>query len=279
MNVIALDDEELLLWRLEQELKKVFPQDTVLCFGSAAECLAYITETAASGGSVAYAFLDIRLVDGTGLELAGKLREVFPTVRIVFCTAYPDYTLEAFRLYANGYLLKPIRARQIRELIGTFRSADAAPAPRISIQTFGNFDVFIDGRLMLFTKSKAKELLAYLVDRRGASVSSAEIGAVLWEDAVDADTLQDRVQHVKKELRDILAGYGAEDILLAGWNSLAIDKTKVSCDYYDLLKGEPEAVRSFLGEYMTNYSWAEETAGALQFSQKKPARPSEGEAD
>ena len=141
--------------------------------------------------------------------------------------------------------------------------------PQVEIQTFGNFDIFVDGKLVLFTKSKAKELLAYLVDRKGASVSSAEIGAVLWEDQPDAELTMDRVQHTKKDLRDILSGYGIKDILLSGWNSLAVDKSRVSCDYFNFLKGDPKAVRSYLGEYMTNYSWSEETAGALRFSQKK----------
>ena len=146
---------------------------------------------------------------------------------------------------------------------------NTASPPRVEIHTFGNFDVFIDGKLALFTKSKAKELLAYLVDRKGASVSSAEIGAVLWEDPASAELTKDRVQHVKKDLRDILSRYGVEDILLSGWNAFAIDKAKVSCDYYNFLKGDAGAVQSYLGEYMSNYSWSEKTAGALRFSKKR----------
>ena len=268
MNVIALDDEELLLWRLEQELKKVFPDDRIVCFDNASDCLDFAERTASDKGSADFAFLDIQLTQSSGLELAKKLREIFPTIKIVFCTAFSEYTMEAFKLYANGYLLKPVKAAQIRELVSTFDPAVSVRPPRVEIHTFGNFDVFADGKLVIFTKSKAKELLAYLVDRRGASVSSAEIGSVLWEDMADADTMKDRVQHVKKDLRDILSNYGASDILLSGWNSVAIDRTKVSCDYYDYLKGDPAAVKSFLGEYMTNYSWAEETAGALQMSRE-----------
>ena len=263
MTIIALDDEELLLWRLEQELKKVFPNANILSFDRIADCIDCLERTVSAGGSVEYAFLDIQLSDGTGLEMAKRLRESFPTIRIIFCTAYSEYSMDAFRLYANGYLLKPVKAAQIRELLSTTEPMSEAHAPRVSIQTFGNFDVFIDGKLVLFTKSKAKELLAYLVDRKGASVSSAEIGAVLWEDDTDAETMKDRVQHVKKDLRDILSRYKVEDILISGWNSIALDRTKVSCDYYGFLQGEEKALQSYLGEYMTNYSWAEETAGAL----------------
>lgn len=269
MNIIAIDDEELLLWRLNCELKLVFPDDEIICFNDTAELLKYIKKATEDNTVLSYAFLDIQLSKGSGLEIAKKLRKSFPNIKIIFCTAFSKYAIDAFKLYANGYLLKPVKAEQIRKLIDTLEPDTAQNEIRVTIHTFGNFDVFIDGKLVVFTKSKAKELLAYLVDRNGASISSAEIGAVLWEDEIDSEAVKDRVQHVKKDLRDILSKYGAEKILVSGWNSLAIDKSKVSCDYYDFLKGDSDAVKSYLGEYMTNYSWSEETAGALSFSKKQ----------
>ncbi len=267
MNIIAIDDEELLLWRLDRELKLVFPNENITCFNNISELLKHIENVAWAGENIHYAFLDIQLSNGSGLEIAKKLREAFPNVKIIFCTAFSKYAMDAFKLYANGYLLKPIKAEQIRALINTLEFANEK-AIRVTIHTFGNFDVFIDGKLVVFTKSKAKELLAYLVDRNGASVSSAQIGAVLWEDESDNEALKDRVQHVKKDLRDTLSKYGVENILVSGWNSLAIDKSKISCDYYDFLNNDPNALKNYLGEYMTNYSWAEETSGALSFSKQ-----------
>ena len=269
MNIIAIDDEELLLWRLERELEQVFPNDKITCFDDTAELLEYTEKVFSAGENIHYAFLDIQLSKGTGLEIAKKLRKTFPNAKIIFCTAFCEYAMDAFKLYANGYLLKPIKAKQIQELISTLEFSEEEKVIRVKIHTFGNFDMFIDGKLAVFTKSKAKELLAYLVDRNGASVSSAEIGAVLWEDEIDSEVLKDRVQHVKKDLRDTLSQYGVEKILVSGWNSLAIDKSQVSCDYYDFLNGDSDAVKSYLGEYMTNYSWSEETAGALSFSKQK----------
>lgn len=269
MNIIAIDDEELLLWRLNCELKLVFPNENITCFNDISELLKYAEKVVRTGENVHYAFLDIQLSNGTGLQLAKKLREMFPAVKIIFCTAFSEYAMDAFKLYANGYLLKPIKAEQIRALTDTLEFGEEKKAIRVTIHTFGNFDVFIDGKLVVFTKSKAKELLAYLVDRNGSSVSSAEIGAVLWEDESDSEVLKDRVQHVKKDLRDTLSKYGVENILVSGWNSLAVDKSQISCDYYDFLNGERNALNNYLGEYMTNYSWSEETSGALSFSKQK----------
>ncbi len=41
-------------------------------------------------------------------------------------------------------------------------------------------------------------------------------------------------------------------------NSYSIDTGKVSCDYYEFLKGNPTAIRSYVGEFMNQYSWGEE---------------------
>ena len=43
----------------------------------------------------------------------------------------------------------------------------------------------------------------------------------------------------------------------------AIVPAKIKCDYYDFLEGQPTAINAFMGEYMLQYSWAEETGGSL----------------
>ena len=53
---------------------------------------------------------------------------------------------------------------------------------RLRAQTFGNFEAYIDGKPIAFKYSKTKELLAYLIDRKGALCTSAELQAVIFED-------------------------------------------------------------------------------------------------
>ena len=43
----------------------------------------------------------------------------------------------------------------------------------------------------------------------------------------------------------------------------------VECDYYKYLNGEPNALNSYSGEYMMQYSWAEMTNGFLYSSMMK----------
>ena len=54
-----------------------------------------------------------------------------------------------------------------------------------------------------------------------------------------------------------------EDVIIKKWNYLAIDVSKIDCDYYKFLDGDAVAVNSYMGEYMANYSWAEMTTANL----------------
>jgi len=60
------------------------------------------------------AFLDIELPDMKGIDLAEKLRDIKPDMAIVFITAHQEYSLDAFKLYASDYILKPIDEERVK---------------------------------------------------------------------------------------------------------------------------------------------------------------------
>ena len=78
-------------------------------------------------------------------------------------------------------------------------------------------------------------------------------------------TAKDRLRHLVGDLRKTLASIGMEDILVRRSGRLAILRDKVDCDFYRMVDGDMEAVNTFTGEYMAQYSWAEMTAGRLTF--------------
>lgn len=133
---------------------------------------------------------------------------------------------------------------------------------KLTIQAFGNFQVFVDGKAVHFSRSKSKELLAFLVDRHGAGMSTAEIAAILYEGKEYNRSVKNQVQTVISELNKALEAVGIRDCLIRSRNSLAVNIARLECDYYDFLEGK-EGCRPFEGEYMTDYSWAEYTTGYL----------------
>lgn len=85
-----------------------------------------------------------------------------------------------------------------------------APSSLLKVQTFGGFEVFVDGKPLKFRRSKVKELLAYLVDKRGATATTAEAYAVLFEDAADTISRKSMFRNIVRNLRMSLEAAGAE---------------------------------------------------------------------
>ena len=127
----------------------------------------------------------------------------------------------------------------------------------VFIQTFGAFEVLADGQKVIFHNSKSKEVLAILVDKYGLSLSRAEISSVVWGDQVYDRIMQQRLNSVIRSMRSTLAGYGIDSIFEMKKGYLRIRPEYAVCDYWQFLKGDSEAVRSFSGKYMLPYTWGE----------------------
>ena len=256
MNIIAVDDERRSLRMLEKALVQSAPEADVRCFASGSEALAY-----AGDHRVDVAFLDIMMGGMDGLRLAEQLKELYPKVNVVFVTGYSQYAGSAFDLHASGYLMKPVNPQRVKEELENLRSPIAKK--RMRIQCFGSFAVFVDGRPLPFTRAKPRELLAYLVHKQGAAVTNGQIASILWERHTDTLSVQSNTRNVIAQLLQILRDANAEDAIIKARNSTAINLDMVSCDYYDYLRGKPEAVLAYTGEYLSDYSWAEYTAAYL----------------
>lgn len=262
MLILAVDDESLMLSALVDTLNHVFSDDrySVVGFDDVQEALEYV-ETCEE--SLPYAFLDIRLRGILGIELAKEIKEIRPETRIIFCSAYTEYALDAFSVHAIGYLLKPITEEKVRETlyqIDMMMNKDPEPErQKLVIQTFGHFEAFFNNKPLPWERAKAKELLAFLVDQRGAAATNAEIALILWED----DSKVRSVQTIISSLRKTLKRVGMGDVLIRARNRTSINVQKVKCDLYEYLAGDSLAVNVYQGEYMSNYSWAEFTNASL----------------
>lgn len=260
MNVIAVDDERLALETLVDSVEKSIPNANVYGFLKPEKAIEFAAENGAD-----IAFLDIKMRGMTGLELAKRLKDINDYVNIVFVTGYSEYSLDAFRLYASDYLLKPATPEAVKQAVEHLRNPiKPQRSKKIRFQCFGNFEAYSDDKPLVFVRTKAKELLAYLVDRMGASVTMGELMSVIWTDGEDNCSRQSNLRNLIAELKRVLSEAGAENIIIKTRNSIAINREAVDCDYYDFLRHIPYAVNSYHGQYMTQYSWAEITTASLR---------------
>ncbi len=252
MTAICVDDERLLMEDTAAMCLSLPEISEVKGFVKSRDALEWLENNA-----VDLALLDIDMPDMNGIELAMRIKEKQPDTAILFLTGYEQYALDAFRVHASGYLLKPInRERLAAEVAYALKGRPARTTGHIAVRTFGEFDLFVDGRAVSFPRAKAKELLAYLVDRQGGSVTRSAAFAALWEDAPYDRSKQKYLDVIIRSLRDTLASHGAGEILSVEKGTLRIRPELIDCDLYRFISGDVDAINAYRGEYMSAYPWA-----------------------
>lgn len=178
LRVLIVDDEPLARQRIEDLLRK---QAGVTIAGFAADGDAAVDAIRSLRPDLV--FLDVQMPGRTGIEVFRELGETMPAT--IFTTAYDRYALEAFRLAAIDYLVKPFDderfvaaferarktielhdvARMTRELLTLLREREQAPgAPeaspatphyleRISVESRGQVRVVPVSRIDYITAS------------------------------------------------------------------------------------------------------------------------------
>ena len=92
--------------------------------------------------------VDISMPNLNGFDAGEKLKKKFPDIKLVFLTANedPDMVTEAFRIGANGYLLKNSAASEISLAIETVLNAKIYVTPKITQGMISSFIKNPDGK-------------------------------------------------------------------------------------------------------------------------------------
>ena len=259
MRAICVDDERLLMEDTVSQVSELPQIEEAKGFTRAADALEWL-----SSNSADLALLDIDMPGMTGMELAAVIKTRWPSTAIVFLTGYPQYALEAFELRASGYILKPATRERLEEEIEyALSKKQSSHKGHIVMTTFGKFECSVDGKTVSFRQSKCKELLAYLVDRRGSSVTRSEAFAILWEDRLYDRAMQKQLDVIIRSLRATLQEYGISSIFEMKGGTMRILPEQLQCDLYRFLSGDVDAINEYRGEYMSGYDWAELTEGYM----------------
>lgn len=292
MNILCVDDEALLLERLVSCVQEACPEAVIRACRKPSQALMMVENE-----KFDIAFLDIKMRGMNGVELAMIIQRYQPRINIIFISAFDEYKSIAMDCHASGYMMKPVTTEKVLEELAYLRfpgGTDIRPCvedsvegsgldiaismessepvdsgdllkqeqdtagKQIKVQCFGNFDVYDSkGNHVRFTRSKAKELLAYLVYRQGARCTNREIAAVLFENQEYDAKMQDLCRHVISSLVTGLKNVGAGEVVIKQSRELAVNRAFIDCDFYRFLEGDPEMRNVYSGEFMQQYSWAE----------------------
>ena len=254
MRILCVDDEPLMLKMLEMAVRGAKPDADIDVFEEPEDLL---DDAKQNGCDIA--FLDIHMGGMTGVELAKELKAVNPKMNIIFVTGFSEYTGDAMKLHASGYIMKPVTKEAVEEELSDLRfpiipKSDAL----LKVQCFGNFDVFTpDGTPVHFERSRSKEIFAYLVHRHGSSCSIREIAAALFEDEPYDKKQQSYLQILISAMVKSLKKVGAEQAINKSYNAISVNPAVLDCDYYRFAELDAGAVNAYANEYMSQYYWAD----------------------
>ncbi|MDE6442504.1 MAG: response regulator [Clostridia bacterium] len=254
MKIIVVDDE---LSALNTFLPNVVDSLNVECkmfMNAPRSALEYVRIN-----KVDAAFLDIKMPEIDGIDLAERMLDLNPEIKIVFISAYAKDE-EQIRKKLNGrvagFCHKPYRKETLSALIAGFGQKDK---PEIFLKTFDAFDLFINGVAVDFSSRKAKELLALLTDARGSYVSMDTAIGNLWADK-PADLGKRLYRDAVCRLRLTLKEKGAEELVTFERARTVINTGAATCDMWDFIKNGG----IFSGRYMPQYDWSIITESMLE---------------
>lgn len=111
LKALVVDDEDLARSRLCRLLAKLEVDVVDECVNGEEAVLA------AAKGFADVIFLDIEMPLKNGLDAAAEIGALDNAPAIIFCTAYDQYALHAFKTSASAYLLKPVNEAAIAEAL------------------------------------------------------------------------------------------------------------------------------------------------------------------
>lgn len=258
MKYIVLDDEPIASAYLAELIRENDDEADITIMSNPIEAVSI-----ALSEKFDVCFLDMQMPSLNGVEFAKRVKEAHPRTNFIFVTGYSDFMGSAFRLDASDYIMKPATSEQVRHAIENLRylpenkilgeATGEDKARDIKIICFGNFDILAFGKPIKFKFDKTKELLAFLVHRHGARCSNNEIMVTLWEDEGHGSYFR----MLKKDLIDTFSTLGCDDLIYVERGSMSLTNLDcIRCDYFEWLEGK--TTNSYKGEYMSQYSWAEE---------------------
>lgn len=184
LRVIIVEDEEPILRLMGQTISANKNLDVVGKFTSSKKALESMKNL-----KLDVAFIDIELPGMNGIELAESIKNFNEDIQIVFTTAYEEYAVNAFRVNAIDYLLKPITEQQInrttQRLLKNYSLLSYRPKENNQnrILCINEFKVYgYNNYVVKWPTLKVEELFAYFVYNKNSYIDKWTLCDILWTD-------------------------------------------------------------------------------------------------
>jgi two-component SAPR family response regulator len=234
VKVMLVDDEPAMLLAMRRLLSKMEGVELVGSFQSAKEALHFVQQE-----KVELAFLDIKIAEDNGLELARNLRLINRTLDIVFTTSHSEFAMQAFDVYPLDYMVKPISRLRLAQTIAQAANRHSAFLDNgeesifkpLMVRGLGCFEVSDNqGRTVKWISKKSMELFAYLLVNQGRGTTRTRI----LEDIFPEMPLKNAETYLHTaiyQIRKVLSPNGLKEMVLSVQDQYRVNVDLAEVDF------------------------------------------------
>lgn len=247
MTILMFDNKLRDLNLMMSAVRDIYRMADVFVFNEVDDLLLF-----AADKRIDVAFLLVNASTYRSIEAGIQLISKNPSVNIIFTTDDESmpYSSEAWKMRASGYIIKPIDAEKVQiEMLNLRHPVEEGV--KLKVVCYGEFEVLtLQDKPVYFARKKEKELLAFLIHRKGATVIPREAASVIFEDVACTERTMRYFEKVATTLTHDLKAIGADSVIIRSYNRIAANLAAIDCDCY----GNNESYSN--REYMTQYKWA-----------------------
>lgn len=189
-------------------------------------------------------FLDVEMPEMNGIELAKEIVKCDENIQVVFVTAYNQYAIDAFKVSAVNYILKPITEEALREtterLLKNHSLLSNAPDINRGYKIFwlGSFNIYGGSKKISvkWTTNKVEELFAYFIYHKGNSIDKWRICDVLWPDKLP-EKAEHNLHSTIYRLKNDLKALGLENVISYKQGAYRVELDNLYCDALEFERG------------------------------------------
>lgn len=260
--IIIFSQKKQLVSQILKQIDRLTPETDIRTFCDPLDMLSFAAEKQPLSGAI----IDMDSPACFSLKLIKIFHALRPSLPVIFVSKSGRYAVESFQYGAIDYLPLPFSSLRLKESMKKLHANNhTTRSGRVYITTFGSFEIFVGGVAIPWKNSKTKELLAFLVDSRGASVSSQAIKKALWGNAPEQKAASN-YHTTLHNLRKKLESNGLSALLKGTRGSQQVNTDLFDCDLYEfehyVEDGSESACRKafalYKGRYLENnaYPWS-----------------------
>lgn len=184
-------------------------------------------------------FLEIKLDELNGLEVADIIKSNHPHVIVIFITSYSEFAIQAYEIGGLDYLLKPISQARLQKTISRIEHefsmqqlVQQTSNTILNVQCFNQFATYSNNSLVSFKTEKTKELFAYFILHPNMPIHRDVLIEILWPN-LDYVRAKSNLHTALSYLRKTLNNMGYTNCIIFSNKYYIFEKPNILCDLYE----------------------------------------------